>query len=130
MQKKYRELNKGIYGFLMIVLSFCLQNNVIGQEAVKIKRITVPVEFDGMPKETAWESLNLFSLTMHKPNFGAQPSEKSEVRIGYDNEFLWVAASLYMQDATKIFAVTKKRDEELFDYDAFGIILTHIKKQL
>lgn len=123
MRKKYRELNKGIYGFLMIVLSFCLQNNVIGQEAVKIKRITVPVEFDGMPKETAWESLNFFSLTMHKPNFGAQPSEKSEVRIGYDNEFLWVAASLYMQDATKIFAVTKKRDEELFDYDAFGITL-------
>ena len=28
-----------------------------------------------------------------------------------------------MKDASKIFAVTKKRDEELFDYDAFGIIL-------
>ena len=28
-----------------------------------------------------------------------------------------------MEDASKIFAVTKKRDEELFDYDAFGIIL-------
>jgi len=107
----------------MIVLALGLRSNLISQESVTIKRITAPVEFDGVPNETAWELPDPFSLTMHKPNFGAQPSEKSVVRIGYDNEFLWVGASLYMQDATKIFAVTKKRDEELFDYDAFGVIL-------
>jgi hypothetical protein len=45
------------------------------------------------------------------------------VRIGYDDEFLWVAASLYMEDASKIYAATKKRDEMLFDFDAFGIVL-------
>ena len=60
---------------------------------------------------------------MHKPNFGLQPSETSVVRIGYDDEFLWIGASLYMKDASRIFAVSKKRDEELSDYDAFGIIL-------
>ncbi len=123
MRRKYAGLNKKVNRFLMIALLLWIQINTIGQEAVKLKRITVPVEFDGMPQESAWQSLDLFSLTMHKPNFGSQPSEKSEVRIGYDDEFLWVAASLYMQDVSKIFAVTKKRDEQLFDYDAFGIIL-------
>ena len=113
MCKTIIRLNKGTLGFLMIVLALGLRNDLFSQEAVKIKRITAPVEFDGVPNETAWELLDPFSLTMHKPNFGAQPSEKSVVRIGYDNEFLWVGASLYMQDATKIFAVTKKRDEEL-----------------
>ena len=107
----------------MIVLSLGLHNNLICQESVKIKRIISPVEFDGIPEEEAWEALDLFTLTMHKPNYGSQPSEKSEVRIGYDNEFLWVSAKLYMQDVSKIFAVTKKRDEMLFDYDAFGIVL-------
>ena len=107
----------------MMVLSISLQNNVISQETVKIKRITNPVEFDGIPKEPAWEALDLYALTMHKPNYGDRPSEKSEVRIGYDNEFLWIGASLYMEDASKIFAVTKKRDEMLFGYDAFGIML-------
>jgi hypothetical protein len=123
MGKLSISMNKGAYGILMIVLLLCLQRNGIGQEAVKIKRITSTVEFDGIPGEAAWQTLDLFALTMHKPNYGAQPSEKSEVRIGYDNEFLWVGASLFMEDASKIFAVTKKRDEELFDYDAFGIIL-------
>jgi hypothetical protein len=32
-----------------------------------------------------------------------------------------------MQDASKIFAATKKRDEMLFGYDAFGIILDTYK---
>ena len=86
----------------MILLCLAPQNFVSGQEAVKIRRITGTIEFDGIPKETAWESLDLFALTMHKPNYGAQPSEKSDVRIGYDGEFLWIGASLYMENASKI----------------------------
>jgi hypothetical protein len=116
-------MNKVAYGILVIGLLLCLEKNGIGQDVVKIKRITVPVEFDGIPREAAWQTLDVFSLTMHRPNYGSQPSEKSEVRIGYDEGFLWIGANLYMEDVSKIFAVTKKRDEELFDYDAFGIIL-------
>ena len=123
MERQYKRTKKAALGLFLVVLLSGLQNFAVSQEAVKIKRITVPVEFDGIPKEATWEALDLFPLTMHKPNFGAQPSEISEVRIGYDNEFLWVGASLFMKDASKIFAVTKKRDEELFDYDAFGILL-------
>ena len=116
-------MNRSALGFLMMVLSISLQNNVISQETVKIKRITNPIDFDGIPNEATWKTLDLFTMTMHKPNYGDQPSEKSEVTIGYDNEFLWIGASLYMEDASKIFAVTKKRDEILFGYDAFGIML-------
>jgi hypothetical protein len=123
MGKLLISMNKGAYGILMIVSLLCLQRNGIGQEVIKIKRITSTVEFDGIPGEAAWQTLDRFALTMHKPNYGIEPSEKNDIRIGYDNEFLWVGASLYMKDASKIFAVTKKRDEELFDYDAFGIIL-------
>jgi len=119
MGKLLKTIYSGAFGFFTMILSLGLQNTLIGEEAVRIKRLSSPVEFDGVPKEAAWEVLDKFPLTMHKPNFGSQPSEGSEVRIGYDNEFLWVGASLYMQDASKIFAMTKKRDEELFDYDAF-----------
>jgi hypothetical protein len=116
-------MNRSAFGFLMMLLLICFQNNSISQEAVRIKRITNPVNFDGILNEATWKTLDLFTLTMHKPNYGDTPSENSEVRIGYDNEFLWIGASLYMQDASKIFAVTKKRDEILFGYDAFGIML-------
>ena len=123
MERLLVRKNSGIFWLFLIVLSIGLRNNVRCQEAVKIKRVTGDVVLDGIPGEAAWESLDLFPLVMHKPMYGILPSEKSEVRIGYDDEFLWVGASLYMADASRIFAVTKKRDEMLFDYDAFGIIL-------
>ena len=105
----------------VIVLTFSINSS--GQDAVRIKRLSEPVVFDGHPDESVWKTLVKFPLVMHRPNFMAVPSEDSEVWIGYDNEFLWVGARLYMKDASKIFAVTKKRDEMLFGYDAFGVIL-------
>jgi len=108
---------------ILLVAISSFNTDLIGQEAVKIKRITGMIEFDGFPGESAWQTLDLFALKMHKPNYAIQPSEKTDVRIGFDDEFLWIGASLFMDDASKIFAVTKKRDEMLFDYDAFGIIL-------
>lgn len=116
-------LNKSVYKFILLGLFLCLQNYLIGQESVKIQRLSSAIEFDGIPDEAAWETIDLIPLTMHRPNFGKQPSERSDVRIGYDDGFLWVGASLYMEDASKIYAATKKRDEMLFDYDAFGIVL-------
>ena len=76
-----------------------------------------------MPEEAAWQSLDLFILQCI-----SQISELSlpkKVKSGSDmimNSFGWLPVFTCRMHR-KIFAVTKKRDEELFDYDAFGIIL-------
>ncbi len=108
---------------ILTILLLAISSDLLSQETVRINRLTSTVEFDGIPDEAAWEVLSNFPLTMHKPNFGSQPSELSEVMIGYDDQFLWIGARLFMEDASKIFTVSKKRDEELSDYDAFGVIL-------
>lgn len=110
-------------GFNIIFFFLALNGTLIGQESLNIMRINGKIEFDGIPNEETWKSASNFSLVMHKPDFGNRPSENSDIWIGYDNVFLWIGANLYMKDATRIFAATKKRDEELQDYDAFGIIL-------
>jgi hypothetical protein len=116
-------MNKLIFGLLVIQLSLFAQVALIGQETVKIKRLPAPVEFDGRPFEAAWEGLDFYPLTMSRPNFGNEPSEKSEVMVSYDDEFIWVGARLFMNDVSKIYAASKKRDEMLFGFDAFGILL-------
>jgi len=123
MKKLSKRLKSSINRLLLLGFLLSLHNYAISQESVKIKRLDAAIEFDGIPAEAAWQALDLFPLTMHRPNFGNQPSELSDVRVGYDNEFLWIGASLYMEDATKIYAATKKRDEMLFDFDAFGVVL-------
>ena len=123
MGKVSIRLNTGIFRLLIPFLFIFLQINAISQEKVQIQRLSSEINFDGVPDDAAWEALNLFPLTMHRPNFMNQPSERSDVRIGFDDEFLWVGASLYMEDGSKIYSASKKRDEMLFDFDAFGIVL-------
>jgi hypothetical protein len=108
---------------LVIFIVFAGIANLHGQSETAIKRISGQIVFDGKPTEDLWSGLNNFKLTMWRPDFGAEPSEKSDVRIGYDDEFIWIGASFYMKDASKIFVVTKKRDDILWDYDAFGIVI-------
>ncbi|HCC71225.1 MAG TPA: hypothetical protein DEQ09_08755, partial [Bacteroidales bacterium] len=107
--------NNNMNRTVLFVVFIVLNLTVFGQEdPVIIKRITGLITFDGIPMEHTWNDLDLFPLTMHKPVFGSQPSEKSDIRIGYDDQFLWIGAKLYMNDADKIFAATKQRDAMLF----------------
>ncbi|HNR41854.1 MAG TPA: DUF5916 domain-containing protein [Bacteroidales bacterium] len=108
---------------LLAVSLLIITTKIFPGEAVNIKRIKGEILFDGIPDEPEWANLTYLPMTMHSPVFGAEPSEASEVRIGYDDHFLWIGASLYMNDPGKIFAVTRKRDDRLFGHDAFGIIL-------
>jgi hypothetical protein len=117
----YRFFRLKVSGIILLYLA--LSTSVMAQESLNITRLSGKIEFDGIPGEDTWKTASQFTLTMHKPDFGAKPSENSDIRIGYDDEYLWIGASLYMRDASRIFATTKKRDEELRDYDAFGIIL-------
>ncbi|HEX2921062.1 MAG TPA: DUF5916 domain-containing protein [Bacteroidales bacterium] len=112
---------KAILSFVIFLVSII---NVFGQaDAIKISRLSGVIEFNGVPDEDTWKTVNSFGLKMWKPDFGGEPSEISDIRIGYDNEYLWVGASLYMKDPSKIFVGTKKRDEMLSNYDAFGVVL-------
>jgi len=110
--------------FLVIILMiFFISYRLSGQEVIKISRISEEIEFDGYPFEQVWNEATVFPLIMYSPNFGADPSEKSEVMIGYDQDYLWIGARLYSADPSDIVATSKKRDEESRNSDAFGVIL-------
>jgi len=105
--------------FLFLFLTLSLS----AIEPVRISRLSAPVEFDGLPFENAWNDLDIFPLMMHRPDFGSEPSEKSEVMIAYDEEYLWVGSRLLTRDPSTIKSTSKKRDEQSRNSDAFVIIL-------
>lgn len=106
-----------LFFIVLVIIDASAQMNL------KIKRIPSPLKFDGDPSDTAWCQLDLFPLTMQLPVYGKEPVEKTDVMIGYDDKYLWIGARLLMQDPDKIFAVSKKRDEDLRSFDSFGILL-------
>jgi len=93
------------------------------KKAVIIERLTLPVNFDGIPDEEAWNGIVPLKLIMHSPVFGKVPTEKTDVRIAYDDKFLYVAGRLYYDDPEMIQSASLKRDFMGMGGDWFGIIL-------
>lgn len=108
------------------LLFFVFISNIIqanSNEILSIARIKEPIEFSGITKTSVWELATPFKLSMHAPNFGKEPSEQTEVRLGYDDQFLWVFARIHYIDPSKIVSTSKKRDEESKNSDSFGVML-------
>lgn len=61
-------------------------------------------------------------MVMHTPVFGKEPSEKTEVRIGYTDDYIFVSARLFDKDPSKIMTTSKKRDEMSGGNDWFMVI--------
>lgn len=89
----------------------------LGQERLIIQRLQSELVFDGIPKEAAWESIHPFPLIMHAPTFGHQPTERSVIRIGYDDQCVYVGGLLYVSDPSFIQAIGKKRDMNTMSSD-------------
>jgi hypothetical protein len=79
------------------------------------------IVFDGFPDEAAWEQLEPFPMITHMPVFGNPPTEKSVIRLGYDDHYVYVGGLLYVSDPSFIQAVGKKRDMETMSSDFVGI---------
>jgi hypothetical protein len=93
------------------------------QNQFVLPRIHEPVILDGMSNEKAWENIEPLPMIMHIPHFGKQPSEKTEVRIGYDDDFLYLSGCLFDKEPSKIQAPSKKRDVTSGSNSWFGIII-------
>jgi len=93
------------------------------KQAVKIRNLTSPVNFDGIPEEEAWQLLEPFKMTMHSPVFGKEPTEKTDVRIGFDDRYLYVGAYCYYDDINLIRSASYKRDFMGMGGDWIGILL-------
>ncbi|UCF64242.1 MAG: hypothetical protein JSW33_17050, partial [bacterium] len=69
---------------------------------IQIDRMSGSVKLDGMSNETAWKSITPLPVIMQEPTFNAEPSENTEILIGYDNVYLYVAARCYDSEPDKI----------------------------
>jgi len=99
--------SSSIYSVKLLVLVFLisvLPAKLVSQESIKISRFSAEVNFDGIPDEAVWKEATVFPMVVHYPSYGAEPSEISEVLMGYDQEYLYVAGRLYSKDPHNITA--------------------------
>ena len=101
----------------------CLLIHAFPQEPIPVKRINGDILLDGLSAEPDWNDIAPFPFVMHQPVFGAEPSEKTEVLLTYDDKYLYIAGRLFDKEPEKILMTSKKRDVMMPQNEWFGIIL-------
>ena len=103
---------------------FCQPDSVLKRNpALVINELTLPVTFDGIPDEKAWEEISRVKMIMYSPVFGKEPTENTDIRIAYDERYLYVGAWIYYEDPALIRSASFKRDFMGMGSDWFGLLL-------
>ena len=92
------------------------------QDVVPLARLSGSIVFDGLSDEPAWQVVAPLPMTVYAPTFGAPLSERTEIRVAYDDQFLYVAGRLYDSDPDGVRTNTLYRDRYSGD-DVVAIIL-------
>ncbi|HXL54688.1 MAG TPA: DUF5916 domain-containing protein, partial [Chitinophagaceae bacterium] len=98
--------------------------HLFAQQPYKPLRINEKIILDGKLNEPAWKEAAVEDDFMqYDPSAGAAPSEKSEVRIVYNDEYLFVALRAYDHEPSKLIANAMERDFELSNDDGFALVV-------
>jgi hypothetical protein len=97
--------------------------NAAAQDPLVISRLEGEIRFDGIPDEDAWNRIVPLPVTTLQPVSGREPSEKTDILIGYTNDYLWIAGRLYDSESRLIRHNSKKRDDYGDANDYLAIML-------
>jgi hypothetical protein len=111
--------------FLVLPLSLFAKDNqekqekkVPDQKVVRAIRADEAIEINGILKEKVWQSEGYSDFVQSDPIDGAQPTEKTQVWVAYDNANLYVAAFLHDSQPHLIKKLLGRRDDQV-DSDWF-----------
>jgi hypothetical protein len=91
--------------------------------AVHAVRATGPISIDGRLDDPAWAAaIPIAELTQRAPREGAEPSERTEIRVLFDDDAIYVAARLYDRAPDSVTTVLARRDR-LVSADRFLVFL-------
>ncbi len=77
---------------------------------ITLQRLRGKIVLDGLSNETAWQEIEPLPLTMFTPSFRSEPTERTEIRVAYDDKYIYVAGRLYNSEPSGIQANSLTRD--------------------
>lgn len=95
----------------------------LNKKQIKAMRTTADLEIDGVLDEETWIDVPYATgFVTQQPNPGLKPSQKTHVKIVYDNEAIYVGAMMYDTKPDSILQELSQRDQ-FGNTDWFGIFI-------
>ena len=89
---------------------------------MELTRLAGPITVDGRLDEPAWKQVPPLPLTMYAPVFKGTPTQRTEIRVAYDDEYFYAAGWFFDTDPSGIRVNSLYRDRWNGD-DAFAIYI-------
>ena len=122
----------------LTLIFFMLPFWLTAQNAIDIPKINSTITLDGDLNELEWN--NAYTITGFKqtsPNLGTNTTERANVKIMYDEQYLYIGGLIYFSNPSQMFATTLERDTDQAkdDYieihiDTYNDIIDKIQGQL
>lgn len=105
------------------LLFFCLllSLTIYADDGSPVTKISPNFIFDGVIDEGEWNHIAPIELTVQTPNYQGEPTELTEIRIAYDESYIYLSGALYDSEAHKIAANNKERDGGDASTEWFGM---------
>lgn len=108
--------------FLLLLFGLLTPSLASGQDPYYLHRLNGPIVLDGLSNEAAWAEVEPLPLIQYGPIPNGPMTEKSDIRIGYDDQFLYVSGQFFDSEPEEIRTNSLYRDRYSGD-DVFGIVL-------
>lgn len=120
----YGRLPQSIVLFKMIVLLLGSSQLVYGQGTIlQAHKTSNQIVIDGMVSDEEWNSIPIISLSQKVPNAGDDPTQKTELRIAYDENYLYLSGRMFDTEPDKIVANSKRRDDFTENSEWCGLLI-------
>lgn len=108
------------FSLVLLIAFFVIPSQA--QDVLTLHRLSGPIILDGISDEPAWQGVEPVDLTMYQPISGGQMTERTEIRVAYDNDYLYVSGKMFDSEPDEVRANTLYRDRWSGD-DTFAIVL-------
>ena len=110
-----------VIAYAILTFTFFL-STANAQVPLRLTRFTESPQIDGLSDEPEWQRIEPLPMVMYKPTYRGEPTEKTEIRVAYDKDYLYCSARCYDTNPSRIRVNSLYRDRSSKD-DKFGIIL-------
>jgi hypothetical protein len=100
------------------------------QRSAPVTRTTEPIEVDGVLDEAIWRTApTIGPLVQRQPDEGAAPSERTDVKLLYDRDRLYVGIVAHDAEPRRVIGTQMARDGSLAADDRIEILLDTFRDQ-
>jgi len=120
-------MNKSLLAIFLLIISISLYSQPTESYKKSLEAIKInpgEITLDGKLDESFWSNITgIEDFLMQEPIEGGEPSEKTVIKVAYDEKFLYIGAVLYDSNPEGIKSFKMRKDSPLNTDDRFMLIL-------